>query len=65
MKVSESSKIDWRSVILMIKRKKKWKQKTIAWHIGVDANTIVWWKKGRYEPRYSQGVELLRLAGME
>jgi transcriptional regulator with XRE-family HTH domain len=59
------TKIDWRAVILKIKLERKWPMKTIAARIGVNERTLDWWKKGRHEPRYSQGVELLRLAGID
>lgn len=54
--------IDWHSVILTIKRVNKWPRKVIAHKVGVAETTLRGWQSGKCEPRYSQGVELLRLS---
>lgn len=57
--------IDWRSVIMRIKRERKFPMKTIAAHIGVCRDTIHSWVSGECCPRRKSREELLRLAGME
>ncbi|WP_090828892.1 helix-turn-helix domain-containing protein [Nitrosovibrio tenuis] len=46
------------------RHERKWPRKTIADKIGVSRNTLYRWQSGEFEPLYSQGAELLRLAGM-
>jgi DNA-binding transcriptional regulator YiaG len=53
---------NWHSVILQIKRARKWPRKTIASQIGVGESTLREWQRGKSEPRHSQGEALLRLA---
>lgn len=53
--------IDWRTVIITIKLTRKWPRKVIASKIGVAEATLRDWQAGKCEPRYSQGVALLRL----
>lgn len=55
--------IDWRTVILAIKRTHKWPRKVIASKVGVAEATLRDWQAGKCEPRCSQGAELLKLSG--
>ncbi|WP_146164537.1 hypothetical protein [Nitrosospira sp. Nsp2] len=55
--------IDWRQVVLTIKRKHRWPRKVIAAKVCAAESTLHDWQAGKSEPRYSQGVALLRLAG--
>jgi hypothetical protein len=59
------NKIDWREVILKIKKERKWPMKTIAGHVGVCIDTLYdWMGSSKREPRGAKRMELLRLAGM-
>jgi hypothetical protein len=59
------TKVDWREVILKIKKDRKWGLKTIAAEIDVSMDALIRWQEGRHEPRYSKGAALLRLAGID
>lgn len=55
--------VDWHAVIVKIKKERNWPMKVIADKVCASPNTLKDWKAGKCEPRYSQGAELLRLAG--
>lgn len=59
------TKIDWRAVILTIKRERKWPMKTIAGRVGVSRVTVYDWLGSKREPRGAKRAELLRLAGID
>jgi hypothetical protein len=59
------NKVDWRAVILKIKKERKWKLKTVAYNMDIVPNTLHRWMRGESEPKYSQGAFLLRLAGID
>lgn len=61
-KINMNNPIDWRTVIITIKRTHKWPRKVIASRVGAAEATLRDWQAGKSEPRYSQGVELMRLS---